>query len=303
MDADSKGEQTDSAEKRPTQPGIPLLKAHFDAVERALVAMTDISANAGHSLHVGTPREWLLRNFLAQHLPSAFEVGSGEIISADSKTGEDRNQFDLVIHRREHPLLSYGGGISAFFVESVAATIEVKSTLNYDEFRKASLAARKVKQLRKSLVPGMAYVAAEPLPSPVSYLIAFKEPATFDTVYGWIDRLRKEEGFPMEPLPPDRRQRATIQWPGLDAVFVLGKGYIYHDSTPFSWVPDEDRKANPHITWLWTRRNDDEPLANESNLLFFFLLLTTMIADTANPRVDASGYMAGVGAPSLNFGN
>jgi hypothetical protein len=289
--------------KRPkARPPAPALKAHFDAVERALVAMKDISANAGHSLHIGTPREWLLRNFLAQHLPSTFEVGTGEIISADSKCGDDRNQFDLVIHRRDHPLLSYGGGITAYFIESVAATIEVKSRLTYEEFKNASIAARKVKQLKKALLPGTAYVSADPLPSPVSYLIAYDGPGRFDRVYKWIEKLRKEDGFPKEPLPAEGRQRAKVQWPGVDAVFVLGKGYIYHDSTPFSWVPEEARKKNPYITWLWTRKMDAKPLANESNLLFFFLLLSTMIADPANPRIDVSGYIREVGAPPLNYG-
>jgi len=34
-----------------------MLKTHFDAVERALLAMGDASAHPGHTIHIGTPRE------------------------------------------------------------------------------------------------------------------------------------------------------------------------------------------------------------------------------------------------------
>lgn len=139
-----------------------MLLAHFNAVERALEAMKNISGNAGHNIHIGTPREWLLRNFLGQHLPSVFEIGAGEIISVASTVKEKRNQIDLVVHRREHPQLDYGGGISAFLIESVAATIEVKSSLNYTEFRKASIAARNIKSLKKAIIPGAALLDAAP---------------------------------------------------------------------------------------------------------------------------------------------
>jgi hypothetical protein len=271
-----------------------MLLAHFNAVERALEAMKNISGNAGHNIHIGTPREWLLRNFLGQHLPSVFEIGAGEIISVASTVKEKRNQIDLVVHRREHPQLDYGGGISAFLIESVAATIEVKSSLNYTEFRKASIAARNIKSLKKAIIPGAALLDAAPPPTPVSYLIAYSGPSSFDEVYRWILRLRAEEGFVAPILPPERKARTQVQWLGLDAVFVLGKGYIYFDSTPFSWLPDDVRAANPNITWLWTARDGKRPLRNESNLLFFFLLLNTMISGGIYDQIDAAEYLKGV---------
>jgi len=38
-----------------------MLKLHMDARENALVAISRISANSGHSLHKGTPREAFIR--------------------------------------------------------------------------------------------------------------------------------------------------------------------------------------------------------------------------------------------------
>ena len=270
-----------------------LLKAHFNSVERALLAMGEVSGNAGHNNHIGTPREWLLRNFLSQHLPSTFEVGTGEIISASSKPEDARNQFDLVIHRREHPRLDYGGGISAFLIEAVSATIEVKSKLSYEEFKNASIAARNIKTLTKSISTGVAF--GKPLPSPVSYIVAYDGPASFNTVYEWLPRLKKEEGFIFPALPPNVKDRVHVACPGIDAVFVLGKGFMYFDNAAVGWLPDEERKQNPAISWLWANQS-------ENNLLFYFLLLNAMISGFKHEQINPVEYMKGAGLPGLAWG-
>jgi hypothetical protein len=41
-----------------------MLKSHMDAKEDALVAISRVPANSGHSLHRGTPREAFIREFL-----------------------------------------------------------------------------------------------------------------------------------------------------------------------------------------------------------------------------------------------
>lgn len=255
--------------------------------------MGEVPGNAGHNLHIGTPREWLLRNFLSQHLPSTFEIGTGEIISAASMPDESRNQFDLVIHRREHLRLDYGGGISAFLIEAVSATVEVKSTLSYEEFRKASLAAHKIKSMPKSLVAGVAF--GQPLPSPVSYIVAYDGPANFNTVYEWVARLKKEEGFAFPILPPAVGDRVHVPCPGIDAIFVLGKGFLYFDNGPLGWLPPEERAKNPDISWLWTTQPSN-------NLLFFFLMLNAMISGFKHEQINPVEYMKGAGLPGLAWG-
>jgi hypothetical protein len=115
--------------------GIPsvampnVLEAHMANVERTLVAQSGIQSVAGHSLHKGTPREIFIREFLQNHLPANLAIGTGEIIDSESIPGAPRNQFDIVVYRRSFPKLHLGGGIDAFLIESVVATIEVKSTL------------------------------------------------------------------------------------------------------------------------------------------------------------------------------
>ncbi|MCW5698334.1 MAG: hypothetical protein KIT00_00660 [Rhodospirillales bacterium] len=74
-----------------------MLRNHMDAREGHLVAISQVPANAGHSLHKGTPREAFVREFLETHLPSNVSIGTGEIIDAYSQPGQQRNQFDIVI--------------------------------------------------------------------------------------------------------------------------------------------------------------------------------------------------------------
>jgi hypothetical protein len=63
-----------------------MLEAHMSAVESALLQTAQIPANAGHTLHRGTPRENLIVNFLKSHLSENVAIGTGEIIVCDPRT-------------------------------------------------------------------------------------------------------------------------------------------------------------------------------------------------------------------------
>jgi hypothetical protein len=87
-----------------------LLKAHLEAVEQHLLAISRIPTNAGHMLHRGTPREAFVKEFLIGHLSARLAVGSGEIIDASSLPRKQRNQFDIIIYRADYPKIDFGGG-------------------------------------------------------------------------------------------------------------------------------------------------------------------------------------------------
>jgi hypothetical protein len=87
-----------------------MLKAHLDAVEKQILATSQIPANAGHTLHRGTPRETFIRQFLDNHLSKRVSVGTGEIIDAASLPRQPRNQFDIVVYKNEFPRIDLGGG-------------------------------------------------------------------------------------------------------------------------------------------------------------------------------------------------
>ena len=124
-----------------------MLAAHMDAVQASLVQTSRVPANAGHTLHRGTPREAFIRQFLEGHLSANVAIGTGEIIDATSTPRASRNQFEIVIYKKNYPKLDFGGGISGFLIESVVATIEVKSLLDQAAMTQSVGAARNAKLL------------------------------------------------------------------------------------------------------------------------------------------------------------
>src|SRR5678815_2301229 len=125
-----------------------LFTEHFATVEGVLIEKGKISANAGHSLHVGTPREVFISEFLRDHHARSVDFGTGEIIDHESQAKGQRNQHDIVVHYRDFPRIPFGGNTYAFLSESVVATIEVKSTLTKDEFFHSMGVARATKLLK-----------------------------------------------------------------------------------------------------------------------------------------------------------
>jgi hypothetical protein len=103
-----------------------VLKAHMNAIEGKLLANSRVAANTAHSLHKGTPREAFVKDFLEGHLSERVAIGTGEIIDCDSVPNpaqtQQRNQFDIVVYKRDCPKLDIGGGISAFLAEPVVMT-------------------------------------------------------------------------------------------------------------------------------------------------------------------------------------
>ena len=182
-----------------------MLKAHMDAVESHLVSISRVPENSGHSLHKGTPREAFIREFLDGHLPSNVEIGTGEIIDSKSAPKQRRNQFDIVVHRRNYPKLDFGGGIKGFLIESVIATIEVKSNLTVEAFSDATRAARSAKQLIPNLTTSFqsGYIP----PMILNYIVAYDGPASMKTVHGWVAQVYPRLGILQNQLPSGDEQR------------------------------------------------------------------------------------------------
>lgn len=270
-----------------------MLQAHFDAIERRLLATSQVPANSGHTLHRGTPREAFVREFLQSHLSERVAIGSGEIIDAHSAPRDQRNQFDLVIHRRDYPKLDFGGGVSAFLAESVVATIEVKSILDRGAIRQSVAAARKAKTLQRHLVS--AFHAGYQPPSILNYVVAYEGPAQMVTVRDWVYESQREAGLPEPVLPVTRQERETIASPALDGTFVLGKGFWYFDNAPASLIPDQVVAENPHIRWVYA----DTPT---NNVLLLFLFLTIAASGVSGAWVNPLAYLDRVSFGTVNWG-
>jgi hypothetical protein len=269
-----------------------MLKSHMDALERHLLAISQVPANSGHTLHKGTPREAFIKEYLEGHLPSNVAIGTGEIIDATSKPGQSRSQYDIVVYKRSYPKLDFGGGISGFLIESVIATIEVKSVLNQAEFGKATSAAYNSKKLVPNTVSSFhtGYIP----PAILNYIVAYDGPASMKTVHGWIEPAYQKLGIRLSQLPQDAQKRIATPSEAIDAVFVLGKGFMYYDNIPIGFVDDAARKANPSLKWVFA----DTP---NGNLLLLFLLIQQAIANIEGKWLNAIPYLSTFSVPGVQW--
>lgn len=259
-----------------------MLKTHLDALENSLLATSRIPASAGHNLHKGTPRETFIKKFLNDHLSERVALGTGEIIDADSKPGQKRNQLDIVIYKRDYPKIDFGGGIFGFLVESVVATIEVKSVITKDEFRNAFIAAKNIKSLKNNKIESF-HVGYQP-PSIMSYVVAYDGPASMNRVYEWKNELISELGLVYQDMEPSIDARVKIPSPAIDATYVLGKGFLYYDNAPLGFYTDEQRTKDKSIKWIF---GDNE----SGNLLLLFMNLCQIVGGMAANILNPMPYL------------
>ena len=268
-----------------------MLTAHMNAIEESLLAISKIPANSGHSLHKGTPREAFIREFLEKHLNSNVAVGTGEIIDSDSEPNVQRNQFDIVIYKRNYPKLDFGGDISGFLAESVIATIEVKSTLDKAGIQQAVRAARNAKGLKKHEITSFhsGYVP----PSILSFVVAYNGPATMGTVQNWVKEVYAAEGI-FEPDMPIGQNRSAIAGPALEGVFVLGKGFLNFDNNPYGFISQEIRDQHPQVRWAVAD-------AERGCLLSLFLWLTVAASNIQGAWLNPLPYLESFRIKDMEF--
>lgn len=252
-------------------------------VEAAVIARGRIPSTAGHTLHRGTPREVFIKEFLGDHLSQSFAIGTGEIIDANSEPREPRNQIDIVIYRKDMPKLDLGGGVAGFFAESVLATIEVKSLLDSEELRKSMKAAKALKALRREGMTGLAMGYMPP--SILSFVVAYDGPAKMQTVCGWVPSIHGSLGVVDAPLPSALEERLTHVAPTIDAVFVLGRGFMHYTTTPVGLQSEDMNKVIPQPHWVFAD-------AENGSLLVLFAILWKAGAGMAATSFNPLPYLA-----------
>jgi hypothetical protein len=270
-----------------------MLKAHVDAVEGSLLATSLIPANAGHSLHKGTPRETFIRKFLEGHLSERVAIGTGEMIDASSlpnpPSTAQRPQFDIVVYKRDYPKLDIGGGISAFLAESVVATIEVKSTLDSADIEQAIRSARYAKTLKRNVVTSIS--SGYHPPSVLNYVVSYAGPANMTTVQGWLAPAHAKLGVVYPALPPTGEARAAIPSPSVDGIFVLGKGFVVFDNFPLGFITDTLREQLPTARWSVAD-------ASRGGLLLLFMFLTTAVSGFSGSWLNPLPYVSNFNVPN-----
>jgi hypothetical protein len=261
-------------------------------VEKTLVAQSGIQSVAGHSLHKGTPREIFIREFLENHLPANLAIGTGEIIDSASIPGAPRNQFDIVVYRRSFPKLHLGGGIDAFLIESVVATIEVKSTLTQAELESAAKAAYACKSLKANI--SRSFQSGFIPPAVLNYVVAYDGPARMQTVAGWIPSIYGTLGIASAALPTEQDKRVATPSPAVDGIFVLERGCVYFDNAPIGLATPEMRQQNPNAMWFVID-------SSQGALLLLFLFLQTAVSNLDGAFLNPIPYVANARFQSASF--
>jgi len=264
-----------------------MLKSHMDAVEDHLVQISQIPANSGHSLHKGTPREAFIKEFLESHLSANVAIGTGEIIDASSQPGAQRNQYDIVLYKRNYPKIDFGGGVSGFLIESVVATIEVKSTLDQAGITQSVKAASNSKNLTPNI--NTSFSTGWIPPKVLNFVIAYTGPANMATVHQHILNAHQQENIPL----PNWNKQNRVQTPGtaLDGVFVLKKGFVKLDNSPLTLNNQQNPVNGIHII------SDTQ----YSNLLLFFLTLQEACNNIQGAWLNAIPYIQNVQFPNVRI--
>jgi len=248
-----------------------MIESHLNAIENVLLAQGRIASNAGHPDLIGSPREWFIRNFLVELLPETVRVGQGEIINSRSQPRLKRNQTDIVLYRRDFPKITYSPNNNAFLRESVIATIEVKSTINLEKFKKACQASinQKNRQYTQEPDPKRSYqpigvIEDLRLPPIATYVVSYDGPSRLSTAANWLPNVNRELN-----TNPDKI---------IDMMIILGKGTIWRlDSFPP--LGKQLKSEHPKGTWAFLEQDN-------KNLLLLFLHMLYLMSSIGNTILE-----------------
>ncbi|RDB02367.1 DUF6602 domain-containing protein [Runella aurantiaca] len=99
-----------------------------------------------HNGEFGSYREKIVKDFLKQLIPQRFSIGTGFIVNS---IDEVSTQCDLIFYDFDQtPLIKDSQNQTFFPAETVGGIIEVKSVLNYTDFKKALNKMARNKMLR-----------------------------------------------------------------------------------------------------------------------------------------------------------
>ncbi len=182
------------------------LHTYFRAARDELLASYRKVADVRHSGTKGSGREVFLNTFLKKAFPAKYVIAGGEIFD---RNGVISPQVDIAIYDEAFPAFDIGTG-NQYMAEGVFAHLEVKSTLDKDELRKALDNVRAVKSLELKVDAFMTHGnLRKDIPSFVFAYEGWKDPQSFKDA--------------MLDLCPDSGDPKRVP----NGIFVLDPGYGY----------------------------------------------------------------------------
>lgn len=259
-----------------------MLRSHLNAIESVLLSQSIAASNAGHPNLRGGPREWFIRDFLNSHLPATLKIGQGEIIDPDSEPNPSpdkyRPQVDIILYRRDLPIISLSKNDHVFLSEGVMATLEVKSSLkktgkgSLKDACKSTIAHRKLKRRTPAIAMGGGWRPDHI----VSYVVGFDGPARMSTIATWLPQICEALECKADLIP--------------EMIVVLGKGVIWRIDAFPNLIHDQDTKDK---TWAYVQQT-------EQNLFTLFVHMLSWMG-WATPPPDVLGYCESLAHKEVDY--
>lgn len=222
-----------------------------------------LSSKIEHNGLKGTIREDKLKEYLYKLFPTKYAIGNGVIVDANET--QSRQQDFIIYDNFNSPKLMETESVQVIPIESVYATIEVKSTLTVDELEKSIKNIESVKKLEKTKPFSSPLIISSIIP-PICMIFAYTSDTSLNNIVKKIDEFNNSI---------DIKNRLSI-------VCILDKGLIFginrHGFKEIEIVPTDNTILITHEDKL------------ENNLYLFYLLMMTAINNIVMPPVNLMGY-------------
>lgn len=196
----------------------PSYRQLFYAHAERAVLFARAVAGTKHKGLKGELREIIVRQLLRPFLPPVYDIGSGEIISA---YGDTSAQTDIVVcDKRIAPPLLIGADKGFFPIETVIASIEVKSVLTNIELKKSEAAAAHVATFAHA--PPKGGVRTIPrIEHVVPFIFALRSSLKAGSETSSLDRIYRARGSSA---------------PAVRGLCIVDRGYWYWDDNAGTWT-------------------------------------------------------------------
>jgi len=230
---------------------------------------------------IGSAREYFCHEFLSQFLPWSVVLTSGEVIDS---YGHQTGQVDVVLYNEDLFAYHVTPKLHLLIVEGCFAAIEVKSTLNKQEFFDCLAKCQRFKALQPSLRPNLPETAhllgripacgsfdnlAKPAMvrwsheinrfiKPKFYIFGYSGPSDICTLTNWIKEYFADTPWPSYGIFPD-------------LICILDTGVAYlDDGFVFIMRPSEEyamRRLDPTRLYRFIQSDSGEVAALAFHIL------------------------------------
>ncbi len=213
----------------------------------------------------GTTREDLLKDVIRQLLPEKFRVGNGTIVDVHKTQSKQQDLF--IFDAFNSPVFLKMESASVVPVESVYATVEVKSTLTKETLRQSIENIISVKKLQHSELQNSPLLFSRHNVI-MGCIFAYTSDSTIETVAHNVDKICAE-------IPKNQQP---------NVICVFNKGLIVNvlKNKPGQLEIDPSDKT------MWGLVKNDQ----ETNLYLFYLILQQHLSMAQNLPPDLMKYAA-----------